>query len=195
MDAGTSGVATGGDPTSSSTTAMATTMAGTTSTAGDPTEVPANAYCADVADWMPAWSAWEDEVVALVNDVRAMGANCGAEGSFGPAGPLVMEPALRCAARKHSKDMHERMFFDHVNPSGEEPWDRMDQAGYTSYGAAGENIAGGQPSPQDAVEAWLESDGHCANIMGDAYTETGVGYYPSDPPYRHLWTQVFARPR
>src|SRR5690606_667375 len=37
-------------------------------------EVPATSHCAPAADWDPAWSQWEEEVLLLVNTVRATGA-------------------------------------------------------------------------------------------------------------------------
>ncbi len=152
-------------------------------------DVPDNAYCQEVAAWDPAWAQLELDILDLVNQRRAEGANCGSEGSFGAAGPLTMHPALRCAARKHSKDMNDRSFFDHTNPSGESPWDRMGEAGYT-YSAAGENIAGGSPDAAGTMQQWMESDGHCANIMNPDFEEIGVGYYPGGQ-WGTLWTQAF----
>jgi uncharacterized protein YkwD len=157
-----------------------------------PADVPDNAYCDEVSAWQPEWVQLEDDVLELVNQFRAQGANCGSEGSFGPAGPLTMNPALRCAARKHSKDMNDRSFFDHTNPSGESPWDRMGKAGY-NYSAAGENIAGGSDDAAGTMDQWMGSDGHCANIMSPDFEEIGVGYYPGGQ-WGTLWTQAFGSP-
>lgn len=164
--------------------------------AGDDGEPPADAevpsdipYCTEVAGWDPSWSQFEAEVLQLVNEFRATGYNCGSAGSFGPAGPLTMQPNLRCAARIHSKDMDERSFFDHTNPSGESPFDRMGLAGY-SYFTAGENIAGGSPDAAGTMDQWMNSDGHCSNIMNPDFTEIGVGYYPGGQ-WGTLWTQAF----
>lgn len=180
------------------TTGPVDPSAGTTSgtTSGDtgmmpgPTDVPDGPACADVADWSPAWAQLELDVLAIVNQVRSQGANCGSKGAFGPAGPLTMHPALRCAARKHSVDMAVRNFFDHINPDGETPWDRMGKAGYGGYSAAGENIAAGSPDAAGTMDQWMTSDGHCANIMNPAFEHIGVGY-STGGQYGHLWTQVF----
>lgn len=192
------------DPSDSDTTDPTDDSAGE-STGGDPTddptddtgpppsdEVPDNAYCSDVAMWDAQHLALEDEILEIVNQVRAQGANCGSSGSFGPAGPMTMAPALRCAARVHSKDMADRNFFDHTNPSGESPFDRMGMAGY-NFSTAGENIAAGNPTAAATMDQWMNSDGHCGNIMNPDFTEIGVGYYPGGQ-YGHLWTQVFGRP-
>ncbi len=189
----TSGDATSGpvDP-STSTTADDTTGDDTTGDTGlpPPVDVPDNAYCAPVGGWDPAWAQLELDVLELVNQVRAQGADCHGKGMFGPAGPLTMDPALRCAARKHSADMAARNFFDHTNPDGETPWDRMAKAGYGNYSNAGENIAAGSADAQGTMNQWLGSDGHCANIMNPAFQHIGVGY-STGGQYGHLWTQVF----
>lgn len=155
-----------------------------------PVDVPDNAYCVPVGDWDPGWAQLELDVLELVNQARAAGADCHSKGVFAATGPLTMDPALRCAARKHSADMAARDFFDHTNPDGETPWDRMAMAGYGDYSNAGENIAAGSPDAQGTMNQWLGSDGHCANIMSPNFTDIGVGYSPGGQ-YGHLWTQDF----
>ena len=198
-DAGTSGPITSEPVTSGpvTTEAMSTSGASGDETTGaadtgapPPVDVPDNAYCAAVGDWDPAWAQLELDVLELVNQVRAQGADCNSKGVFAATGPLTMDPALRCAARKHSADMAARNFFDHTNPDGDTPWDRMDKAGYGAYSNAGENIAAGSPDAQGTMNQWLGSDGHCANIMSPSFEDIGVGYSPGGQ-YGHLWTQVF----
>jgi uncharacterized protein YkwD len=160
-----------------------------TSGGGGGTGVPSNAYCDPVASWDTAMVEFEEDVLVLVNEARAAGATCGSQ-SFGAASPLTMNPALRCAARVHSKDMSDRSFFDHTNPDGEDPFVRMDRAGY-SYFTAGENIAAGQSSPQEVMAGWMDSPGHCSNIMNPDFTEIGVGTFEGPGQFRFLWTQTF----
>ena len=124
----------------------------------------------------------------IVNRYRAEGANCGGQ-EMPPAGPLSMDPNLQCAARVHTMDMAERDFFDHDNPDGDGPDDRMEAAGYDGRGW-GENIAAGNSTAEETMEQWMDSPGHCRNIMNDGYTLIGVGYYPGGE-YDHLWTQTF----
>ncbi|MCH9687620.1 MAG: CAP domain-containing protein [Deltaproteobacteria bacterium] len=155
------------------------------------TSVPDTDYCRGVADWTMEEAAFERAVLDLVNQARASGANCGGM-EFGPTTPLSMESRLRCAARVHSLDMATRGFFDHQNPQGQSPFDRMEEAGY-EYRAAGENIAAGQSSPEPVVAGWLDSPGHCSNIMNPDFADLGVGYAPggTEAPFPHYWTQVF----
>ncbi len=185
----TSGTTTG---TSTSTTGTSTSTTGTSSSSSGTSTGGMGAYCDGDDDWMGSWSTMEEEVVTLVNQRRSQGANCGSKGDFGSASPLTMHPLLRCAARLHSKDMVVREFFDHTNPDNESPWDRIAKTGYGGYQNAGENIAAGSATAAAVVDQWMNSDGHCANIMNPAFNEIGVGYYPGGQ-YGHVWTQVFTK--
>lgn len=156
-------------------------------------EVPNNPdYCAMVVDWDPAAAALEEEVLTIVNQRRAEGADCGSEGTFAPASPLAMNGRLRCAARNHSFDMATRNYFSHDTPEGVGPGARVDASGY-QWSTWGENIAAGSPDAAGTMAQWMESDGHCSNIMDPNYTELGVGYAPGGD-YNHVWTQVFGAP-
>lgn len=82
------------------------------------------------------------------------------------------EKATICA-RKHSQDMKENEFFDHVNLKNENPFDRMEKEGI-NYLFAGENIAAGQTNAIFAHNGWMNSKGHRKNILGN-YNYIGVG--------------------
>ena len=163
-------------------------------TTGDPpvdpsTDLPANDYCQAVADWAVEWSQFEADVLVLINARRSEGAGCGSTGTFEPTGPLSMNGALRCAARNHSMDMAVREFFDHTDPDGLGPGTRIEAAEY-EWMSWGENIAWGQTTPGSVVDGWMNSPGHCANIMSPSFTETGIGFHGGN-----LWTQTFGSPR
>ena len=141
--------------------------------------------------WTAEEKAFEDRVLELTNEARAQPRECGQYGAFAAVNPVRTNEALRCAARIHTLDMIERVFFDHVSPDGVGPDQRALDAGY-DWIAVGENIAAGSTTPRDVVDGWLESPGHCQNIMSDSYTELGVGYSPREAGrFRHYWTQVF----
>lgn len=159
-------------------------------------DVPSSDYCAAVAGWDPAWIQFEEEVLLLVNEARSQPADCGSEGRFAAAGPVVMNPVLRCSARLHSLDMFERHYFGHTNPDGLDPFERMAAAGFHG-GGAGENIAVGQTSPEQVMRSWMESDGHCANVMRPKFALLGVGYHPGEGGRglgSNFWTQNFGAP-
>jgi uncharacterized protein YkwD len=88
--------------------------------------------------------------------------------------------------------MAARNFFDHNNPDGKSPFDRMTAAGYR-YRMAAENIAAGYATPQAVVDGWMNSPGHRANILNCGLTQIGVGY-ATGGSYRTYWTEDFATP-
>ena len=121
-------------------------------------------------------SAYEQEVVTLVNQERA---------KVGlPA--LKVDNQLAKTARLKSQDMHDKKYFDHTSPTYGSPFDMMKQFGIT-YKTAGENIAYGQKTPAEVMNAWMNSPGHKANILSKDFTHIGVGYV-QDGSY---WTQQF----
>jgi uncharacterized protein YkwD len=100
--------------------------------------------------------------------------------------PLQTDEALRGVARGHSDDMIARNFFDHLNPDGLAPQDRIAVRHRRLIGLTGENIwaeSGASPPDLDAVaremmygeHGWMNSPPHRANILRPEYTHLGVG--------------------
>ena len=140
-------------------------------------------------DWPAAWTQLEAEVLIETNARRGRGATCGSQ-SFGPAGPLAPNVVLQKAARAHSKDMATRNYFSHQSPEGGTPEQRAKAAGYNSS-FIGENIAAGDRTAPAVVNGWMNSPGHCVNIMDPHYKSLGVGYAEGAGSYHTYWTQDF----
>lgn len=112
--------------------------------------------------------------------------------------PLALDPLLRRSARAHSLDMLERGFFDHGNPDGESPGDRVSATHRRLVGLSGENIWTGSGYGTSAageltrviVGGWMSSPGHRANILKPEFTHLGVGVAAVGREVRA--TQVFA---
>lgn len=153
-------------------------------------QVPEGVYCDPVASWPSERQAWESRMLDLFNQARAVGATCGANGYQGPTGPLTMDPALRCASRVHSMDMHDRGFFDHTNPDGLGPRERFELAGW-SGGGWGENIIAGYGSAEAAFDGWMLSDGHCSNIMNPDFNQVGIGWFNGSSGFGDYGTAGF----
>src|SRR5262245_53023898 len=80
---------------------------------------------------------------------------------------LVPAPVLIQVARAHSQDMVRRRYFDHVDPDGRRAADRVTATGIT-WSKVSENLAmnSGMDDPvARAVEGWMDSPGHRANIL------------------------------
>lgn len=135
--------------------------------------------------------AYEGEVLRLVNEVRAHGATCG--GVYKPpVPPLQFNEQLRVAAEGHSRDMADKNYFSHTSLDGRTFVNRITSAGYTGYRTLGENIAAGYSNANDVMKGWMNSPGHCNNIMNPSFKDIGIGYaYNSGSTYKNYWTQDF----
>ena len=79
--------------------------------------------------------------------------------------------------------------FSHSSLDGTSFDERIWNAGYAGGSPLGENIAAGMSSPQSVVSAWMDSAGHCKNIMKAGFEDIGVGCaHLSWSPYGHYWT-------
>ena len=133
-------------------------------------------------------------VLELVNQTRAVRRNCGST-TFYAARPVSWNAALADASRRHSESMARYNYFSHKGQDGSNPAQRAEKAGYR-YRATGENLAGGQINPEDAMAAWINSPAHCANLMNPAFTEMGVAFaIDGKSKLGVYWTQVFGAPR
>jgi uncharacterized protein YkwD len=158
----------------------------------EPPEVPEIEYCDAVRDWDPAWSAYEDEVVLLLNERRAAGGTC-ADQSFEPSGPLRMDPALRCAARKHALDMAEQDYFSNVDAEQVDFHARAEQAGYVGA-ALEQNIGAAHSTPEQLVTAVMGSAAPCIAVLTPDADEIGVGFLEFEgAAFPSYWTQVFGQ--
>ncbi len=123
-----------------------------------------------------AVSEFEKKVVELTN----------AEREKQGLAPLELDVELSKVAKDKSKDMQQNNYFSHNSPTHGSPFDMMKKYGI-QYNTAGENIAQGQQSPEEVVNAWMNSEGHRANIMNENFTHIGVGHVEEG----NYWTQMF----
>nr|WP_245247285.1 MULTISPECIES: CAP domain-containing protein [unclassified Paenibacillus] len=121
-------------------------------------------------------SSYASQVVSLVNQERA---KAGLQ-------PLASDSALTKVALDKAKDMYNNGYFDHTSPTYGSPFDMMRSYGIR-YSYAGENIAKGQRTPQEVMNAWMNSPGHRQNIMSPNFNKIGVAYYNG------VWVQLFIK--
>ena len=123
-------------------------------------------------------SADELEVFNLINQQRT------ANGLVS----LKIDNELQNVARIKAKDMVNNNYFSHTSPTYGSPFDMIKSFGIT-YKTAGENIAGNSTN-KGAVDAWMNSSGHRANILNSSYNYTGVAVV-SSPKYGKVYVQMF----
>lgn len=123
-------------------------------------------------------------IFELVNEARA------AEG----LGPVSENKILEAQAEQYACEMIVWEFFAHENPvTGTTLGDRAREFGY-NFAIIGENLAAGQRTAEQAMQDWLDSPGHRANILEPDFTELGVGIRLGGP-YGIYWVQEFGHPR
>ena len=142
----------------------------------------------------PPAAAQADEVqarvLALVNEARSQPRRCGKQ-DFTAAPPLRLNPALYSLASAHASEMALYDYFSHTGRDGSTVDGRATRAGYP-WRAIGENIAAGQVDADAAVRGWINSPGHCANIMSPAFREMGAAFVVNTQSSLGIyWTQVF----
>jgi uncharacterized protein YkwD len=169
---------------------LTTQPASTPATAAATTSTPAVATGNDFTCGIPNFQA---EFLALVNSARAKGAVCG-ERTMKPSRPLGWSGSLGLASSIHSEDMAVNDFFSHDSPRTGTLRERIHGTGY-QYEEAGENLAGGQTTIAKAVNDWLKSPSHCANMLNPNFLEMGAACKNgSKTYYKTYWTLEMALP-
>ena len=127
-------------------------------------------------------SSYADAVIRLINEERKKaGLN-----------PLEKNEKMMSAAAVRAEEINE--VFGHTRPNGKACRTVLEELGYEGD-YAGENIAGGQKTPEKAVQAWLNSEGHRNNALNPNAKYTGVGFlHKVNGSYTYYnWVQIFAR--
>lgn len=124
------------------------------------------------------------QMLALINQIRT-------EHGL----PTVrLEPRLTEAAEAHSRDMARHDVLGHEGSDGSTLEDRMARVGY-AFRVVAENVAGGQKTPEQVVEAWMNSPEHRENILRPAVRQIGVGHAQAPgTQYGDYWTLDLAAP-
>lgn len=126
--------------------------------------------------------AYTDQVVTLINAART---------SRGLVA-LVVSPQLTASAQSYSGSMAAGGFVSHVGPDGSTLVTRDEAAGFHDWTLLGENLAAGQSSPADVVQAWMNSPEHRDNILSPNFREIGAGFTgPASSMYRYYWALEF----
>jgi uncharacterized protein YkwD len=151
----------------------------------------------------------QEEILTAINEARAIARDChDGLGWVEAVEPLSWNSELYAAAYEHSNDMAQSNTFSHIGSATSTDVtgsnrgtaskfnERIKANGYVNYRTAGENIAGGQESIQEAMKAWLASPAHCTNIMNPNFSEVGVSVVLNDDSkFGIYWTQNFGSRR
>ena len=122
-------------------------------------------------------SSAASEVVRLTNSARSQNGYAA----------LVEDGALSEAAAVRAREIARS--FSHTRPSGASFSSALSESG-VSYLRAGENIASGQKSASEVVNAWMNSPGHRANMLNSSYSRIGSASVNIGGTL--YWVQLFA---
>jgi uncharacterized protein YkwD len=150
-----------------------------------------------------------NQYLTVVNQARAVAQDCGSQGKWQSASPVMWNEKLYSSAYEHMQDLIVSQTFSHDGSGGESDWsgyplgikstqvERAENYGY-EWSRLGENLGGGASidTPQKIVNAWLESDSHCANLMNPHFTEMGMVRITDETAlYTNYWGQNFGTPK
>ncbi|MDQ5896753.1 MAG: hypothetical protein RLZZ592_2139 [Pseudomonadota bacterium] len=132
------------------------------------------------------------QALARINALRAVARQCGST-AVPAATALLWNASLASAAQAHASDMATRDYFAHTSPEGSTMISRAQQAGYASSQVA-ENIGAGYGTLEAALQGWLASAGHCANLMSTTYQDVALACATSSTAqYGSYWVLMLGR--
>jgi uncharacterized protein YkwD len=138
-----------------------------------------------------------EDALRRVNEARVHGATCPNAHAPATAAPLRWSDSLATAAQAQAREMALLRRMGHLDSGNRGLGERLRAQGYR-FSAAVENVAVGYPSLDDVVVAWLESEGHCENLMNVSVLEVGVACVDEGttgaPEERRYWTLVLGAP-
>jgi uncharacterized protein YkwD len=127
----------------------------------------------------------------LTDDERTVFELVNAERSKEGLPALKPDAQLFEAARSHAANMAKQTKLEH-KLDGKTTFDRIRATGY-KYTVASENLARGDVTPTEIVQAWMKSKSHRDNILEAEFTESGIGL-ARDGMGETYYTQIFANP-
>ena len=150
----------------------------------------------------------KQEFLTAINNARSHAQDCGRYGIKSSVDPLTWSDKLYKVAYVHNYDMAYSGVFSHTGSGTEFDIVAMNIDGISTstmtdriryyeyrYSTIGENIAAGYSSIESVITGWLNSDGHCDNIMDADFTQVGMALlYNEHSNYRYYWTQNFGKP-
>ena len=149
----------------------------------------------------------KQQYLNAINKIRSQARSCGSAGYFSSASALRWSNRLYGAAYEHSNDMKKSNSFGHKGSQRASDWtakvhhlgrassfkERIENNGYKEWKHIAENIEAGSSNAEAAMNHWVQSDGHCANIMNPIFTDVGMAHTKKQGSRKsHFWTQTFA---
>lgn len=139
----------------------------------------------DAQRYSQSLNVTQEYILKRVNQLRANGCQCGND-YYKPAVAVTWNTTLEQTALRHAKEMQKYNFFSHRSRDGKDIGERFDQIGY-KWQYAGENLAVGQKTFDEAFKDWIKSPTHCKMLMNANMNEMAVSRYGK------YWVQHFGK--
>jgi len=134
-----------------------------------------------------------EDILEIINRYRTKPRTCGGDKLIPAAQPLTYNQKLGDASAIHNLDMILKKYFDHKGISGDSFIDRIRHIEPNAGITIGENIAAGQSDIEEVFAAWIQSPGHCVNIMNPGYQEFGLSVIlDENSEYQIYWGTSFS---
>jgi uncharacterized protein YkwD len=140
----------------------------------------------------PGCQPADDAVLHRLNALRAQPQACG-ERLWPAVVALRTSPVLAETARRYAVELAARDRLDHVGSGGTTLRTRLREAGYPMR-SAGENLAGGPETLEEAMANWLASPAHCENLMAADFQEFGLACVAGPGKLQRYWVLHLAVP-
>ena len=152
----------------------------------NPSPAPAPSTPNASMNYDPTIMSYINEVVRLTNEIRSQNG----------LDPLILDANLTKGAMIRAQEIVSVKDENFKHYSSDQMRTFMTSLVGDNWASCGENIAYGQRSAQDVVNAWKNSQGHLNNILGGSnstkFTHIGVGYYYDENTGKVYWVQLFA---
>ncbi|MEO3690863.1 CAP domain-containing protein [Roseateles paludis] len=150
--------------------------------------------CAGSLLLTPAWACHPAPEVtqAALNGLRKQAQRCG-DHAVAAVGALQFNPLLEASALRYAQELSSRDRIDHVGAASSSLRARLRESGYAMR-VAGENLAGGPETLDEALAGWIASPVHCENLMWPAFTEFGLACVRGAGKYQRYWVLHLAQP-
>ena len=126
-----------------------------------------------------------DAATRALNTLRAQAHACG-DRLLPPAPALRWQAALGDSALRYAHELARRQRLDHIGSAGTSLRTRLREAGYVMR-VAGENLAGGPETLDEALAQWLASPAHCENLMAADFQEFGLACVAGGGALQRYW--------
>jgi len=132
-----------------------------------------------------------EEVLRKLNALRASARSCGTL-ALPAAATLRWDARLVASSQRYAQELARRDSLSHEGQQSRSLRERLSGAGYRMR-LAGENLAAGPETLDEALAQWLSSPDHCDNLMAADFEDVGLACVAAGGRYERFWVLHLGR--